>query len=158
MFDRVAPYLPELRLKVGTQVMLITNLDLDQGLINGSRGVVKEFSSRGYPVVLFKAVSTPIEVAPKDWVCESEGEAIFTRQQIPLRMAYAVTIHKAQGASLDSALVDVGKATFEYGQAYVALSRVRSLDALCIYDFLPKSFQVHPDVKAFYAGLKEAEA
>jgi ATP-dependent DNA helicase PIF1 len=71
-----------------------------------------------------------------------------------LRVAYAITIHKAQGASLDSALVDVGPSTFEYGQAYVALSRVRSLESLFVFEIAPKAFRAHPAVKAFYAGLK----
>jgi uracil-DNA glycosylase len=76
------------------------------------------------------------------------------RSQIPLRLAYAVTIHKAQGCSLDCALVDIGSGNFEFGQAYVALSRVRSLDALYIYDFETRVFRAHSRVKAFYAGLR----
>ena len=71
------------------------------------------------------------------------------RQQIPLRLAYAITIHKAQGATLDCALIDIGDNTFEYGQAYVALSRVKSLDCLYVWDLEPKAFMVHPKVKAF---------
>jgi len=77
------------------------------------------------------------------------------RNQVPLRLAYALTIHKAQGASLDSALVDVGPSTFECGQAYVALSRVRSLEALFVYEISQKAFRAHPVVKAFYTGLYE---
>lgn len=97
----------------------------------------------------------PVRVEPAAWESDAEVEKErVVRNQIPLRLAYAITIHKAQGASLDSALVDVGPSTFEYGQAYVALSRVRSLEALYIYEIHPKAFKAHPTVKAFYAALE----
>jgi ATP-dependent DNA helicase PIF1 len=67
-----------------------------------------------------------------------------------LRLAWACTVHKAQGATLDSALIDIGLNTFEYGQAYVALSRVRSLESLYIHDLDPKAFLLNPKVAAFY--------
>ena len=154
--DKDAPYESVLNLKVGAQVMLITNLDQEGGLINGSRGVVADFDKDGFPLVEFKSHSSrPIRIKPHVW--KSEGDSIIHRQQIPLRLAYAVTIHKAQGASLDSALVDIGRSTFEYGQAYVALSRVRSLDALFVYDFDPGAFRVHPIVKSFYQSQIAAE-
>ena len=152
--DRDAPYVPELQLKVGAQVMLLTNLDFEAGLVNGSRGVVTGFGDKG-PLVKFKTTIGPIQIEPAKW--ESDTEPPFHREQIPLRLAYALTIHKAQGASLDSALVDIGRATFEYGQAYVALSRARSLDSLWVYDFDPHAFRVHPAVRKFYQGLLASE-
>lgn len=151
MLDKDSSYEPELHLKVGAQVMLIHNKDPEAGLINGSRGVVTGFSEAGLPLVRFVSFPAAIPVPPHAW--EDDGEPPLKREQIPLRVAYAVTIHKAQGASLDSALVDVGKATFETGQAYVALSRVRSMGALWIYDIDPGAFRVHADVKAFYEEL-----
>ena len=90
------------------------------------------------------AVFLPLSISASD---EIDG---FNREQIPLSLAYAVTIHKAQGATLDCALIDIGSNTFEYGQAYVALSRVRSLDCLYIWDLNPSAFRVHPKVKAFF--------
>ncbi len=84
---------------------------------------------------------------------EVEGSKGVSRQQIPLRLAYAVTIHKAQGATLDCALIDIGLRTFEYGQAYVALSRVRSLDSLYVWDLNPKAVKAHPRVVEFYRTL-----
>jgi ATP-dependent DNA helicase PIF1 len=75
------------------------------------------------------------------------------RSQIPLRVAYAITIHKSQGATLDSALIDIGGNTFEYGQAYVALSRVRSLDGLYLWKFDPRKVLCHPAVAEFYRNL-----
>jgi ATP-dependent DNA helicase PIF1 len=79
------------------------------------------------------------------------------RQQIPLKLAYAITIHKAQGATLDCALIDVGGRTFEYGQAYTALSRVKDMESLFIHDITPEAFKAHPKVVAFYAST-EAKA
>lgn len=149
--DKDAPYEKELCLKVGAQVMLITNLNQEAGLINGSRGVVKGFDGDGLPLVLFASTNSTSVVKLHKW--KAEGDVPIEREQIPLRLAYALTIHKAQGASLDSAFIDIGSSTFEYGQAYVALSRVRSLEALFIYDLDPKAFKVHPAVKAFYDSL-----
>jgi ATP-dependent DNA helicase PIF1 len=149
--DKDAPYEATLELKVGAQVMLVRNVDPDMDLVNGSRGVVLRFSeATGWPIVKFAGGAT-VEVKPIEW--ESDTEPSFWREQIPLRLAWASTIHKAQGASLDSALVDIGRATFEFGQAYVALSRVRNLEGLWVYDLDATAFKVHPAVEAFYRGL-----
>lgn len=154
--DKDAPYEPELRLKVKAQVMLLTNQDPAAGLVNGSRGVVTGFTPDGLPLVKFlNGPPFPVRVAAAAWSSDADKEEDrVIREQIPLRLAYALTIHKAQGASLDSALVDVGPSTFEYGQAYVALSRVRSLEALFIYEIHPRAFKAHPSVKAFYDGMQ----
>jgi ATP-dependent DNA helicase PIF1 len=154
--DKDAPYEATLRLKVGAQVMLLAQQYEErgdkkepiQGLVNGSRGVVTEFTPCDNPVVKFMNGRTVI-IGEHTWSSD-ETESAVRRKQLPLRLAYALTIHKAQGASLDSALIDVGSATFEYGQAYVALSRVRSLDALYIHDIEKGAFRVHPAVKEFY--------
>lgn len=163
--DKDAPYEPILSLKVGAQVMLLAQLYDEReddkgrpykspigGLVNGSRGVVVEFTAHGgNPVVKFMNGRTVI-VRENEWTSD-DTESAVKRKQIPLRLAYALTIHKAQGASLDSALIDVGSATFEYGQAYVALSRVRSLEALYVHDIERSAFRVHPAVKEFYRGI-----
>jgi ATP-dependent DNA helicase PIF1 len=140
--DKDAPYEQEVSLKVGAQVMLLVNLNQELGLINGSRGVVRAFDQDGMPIVKFLSAELPIK--PHIWKTEIQ------REQLPLRLAYAMTIHKAQGASLDSAFVDIGTSTFEYGQAYVALSRVRNLNALFVYEVDAKAFKVHPAVIEFY--------
>jgi len=153
--DTESAYLKELALAEEAQVMLIANINPDAGLVNGSRGVVLGFcATTGLPIVEF--VNGRREtVGHHSWPLEDYPFAC--RSQIPLRLAYAYTIHKAQGASLDSALVDIGSGNFEFGQAYVALSRVRSLDALYVYDFDPVVFRGHSRVKAFYATLKVLE-
>ena len=146
--DKNGSYVPDLILRKGSQVMLLTNMDIEHGLVNGSRGVVERFCDgpQPYPMVKFRNGEVII-ISPASWASEDiDG---LTREQIPLRLAYAITIHKAQGATLDCALIDIGDNTFEYGQAYVALSRVRSLECLYIWDLKPSAFMVHPKVKAF---------
>jgi ATP-dependent DNA helicase PIF1 len=152
MFDSDAAYVKELELMLNAQVMLIANTDPDSGLVNGSRGVVVGFCpSTELPIVEFlNGVRKP--VGTHTWPIEDYE--FVSRAQVPLRLAYAVTIHKSQGATLDSALVDIGSGVFEYGQAYVALSRVRSLEALYVYDFDPMAFKAHPKVKQFYSELQ----
>lgn len=147
--DSEAPYLTELTLAKNAQVMLIYNLDLMQGLCNGSRGIIIDFVEPGnIPIVEFTN-GIKIPVGRVSWEYEDERFEGIYRTQIPLRLAYACTIHKSQGASIDCALIDIGKTCFEYGQAYVALSRVRSLEGLWIHDFDTKSIRAHPDVLAF---------
>jgi ATP-dependent DNA helicase PIF1 len=152
--DRDAPYLTELTLAVGAQVMLITNLDFELGLVNGSRGVITGFSQDGLhlPLVKFRS-GLPIPIGPATW--ESEDMEGLQRQQIPLRLAYALTIHKAQGATLDCALIDIGTSTFECGQAYVALSRVKNLESLYIWDLEPAAFRANSKVVDFYKKASE---
>lgn len=151
MFDSDAAYSKELELILNAQVMLIANTDPDSGLVNGSRGIVVGFCpSTELPIVEFlNGVRKP--VGTHTWPIEDYE--FVSRSQVPLKLAYAVTIHKSQGATLDSALVDIGSGVFEYGQAYVALSRVRNLEALYVYDFEPTAFRAHPKVKEFYKNL-----
>jgi ATP-dependent DNA helicase PIF1 len=145
-----APYVPMLSMKAGAQVMLITNLDVEAGLVNGSRGVIKRFTETELPVVEFRnGVVMTIDLAT--WM--TEEFPFVGMAQIPLRIAYAITIHKSQGATLDCALVDIGKDTFEYGQAYVALSRVRSLEGLFIWGLDIDKVRAHPRVIEFYRSL-----
>jgi ATP-dependent DNA helicase PIF1 len=149
--DTDAPYEPKLELCVGAQVMLIVNMDQDIGLVNGSRGVIKSYTMGGLPIVQFLSCKEPIIVDRASWwLADYEG---IGRSQIPLKIAYAVTIHKAQGATLDSALVDIGSSTFEFGQAYVALSRVRTLFGLYVWKLDPRKIRCHPSVVDFYAAL-----
>jgi ATP-dependent DNA helicase PIF1 len=125
--------------------------------VNGSRGVVTGFreDSHHTPIVEFmNGMKLPIE--PANW--ELEDYPGVYRTQIPLRLAYAVTTHKSQGATLDCALIDIGDRIFEYGQAYVALSRVTALDSLYVHDFDSGALQAHPRVLAFYESLRAPSA
>jgi ATP-dependent exoDNAse (exonuclease V) alpha subunit len=143
--DLEAGYVRELYLKLGAQVMLLTNLS--ENLVNGSRGVVVDFDEKGLPLVQFQSGETK-SLSAESW--QSEHDNPITVKQIPLRLAYAITIHKAQGATLDCAVIDVGSNTFEYGQAYVALSRMKNLEGLYIHGLSTSAFRAHPLVKDFY--------
>lgn len=150
--DNDASYSVLLELKIGTQVMLLVNTDIESGLVNGSRGIIVDFDKlRKFPIVKFKK-GEPRIIEPYTWY--SHDLPHIGRQQIPLRVAYAITIHKSQGASIDSALVDIGKSTFEYGQAYVALSRVRSLEGLHVFALDLSKIKTHPRVLDFYRRLQ----
>jgi ATP-dependent DNA helicase PIF1 len=148
--DNDSSYSPTLELCEGAQVMLLVNLDVARGLVNGSRGVIVGFRSDGIPIVQFLH-GEPVAVEPHSWT--SPDHTGVLRKQIPLRVAYAITIHKSQGATLDCALVDIGSSTFECGQAYVALSRVKDLESLYVFTLDATKIRAHPKVVAFYESL-----
>ena len=138
-----------------SQVMLIANVDPGAGLVNGSRGVLVGFcAATNLPIVEFVNGIRRV-IGTHSWPIDEYP--FVSRTQIPLRLAWAVTTHKCQGSSLDCALVDIGSGNFEYGQAYVALSRARTLEGLFVHDFDPAAFRAHPTVKTFYKGLVCAE-
>lgn len=150
--DKSAPCVDTLKLCLNVQVMLINNMDFERGLVNGSRGVVTSFENN-LPVVRFlNGIETQIEEHAWSIKDEDAGVAV-SKRQIPLKLAYAITIHKSQGCTLDLVEVDIGRSIFEAGQAYVALSRVRSLHGLHILDFDPSRIKAHPEVTAFYADI-----
>jgi ATP-dependent DNA helicase PIF1 len=155
ILDKNAPYQSELVLAEGAQVMLIYNLDMEEGLVNGSRGIITGFADGDLPVVLFRNNLKRV-IARNPWpVPDIPG---LFREQIPLTLAYAHTIHKCQGSTLDSALIDIGPKTFEYGQAYVALSRVKSLESLYIWDLDPAALKVNQKVVDFYESIARADS
>ncbi len=126
-----------LKLKVGAQVMMVKNTYQKDGIINGSLGVVRDFSTKKkYPLVEFSNGKI-IKIAPEEWRIEKfnkdTGEVIVEAgvMQIPLILAWAMTIHKSQGLTLDKIFCDLSD-VFSPGQAYVALSRARSLDGVFI--------------------------
>ena len=103
-----------------------------------------------YPLVRFSNGTERI-MARHSWPSENiKGLSIA---QVPLILAWAITIHKAQGATLDHMQIDVGSDVFEYGQTYVGLSRVRSLEGLYITSFIPEKIKANPKVHEFYASL-----
>lgn len=139
----------ELQLAIGAQVMLLVNLDFTAGLVNGSRGVVVAFEN-GVPMVKFNRITRPIDY--HEWEVTENKVHMASIFQIPLKLAYAITVHKSQGLTLDCATIDL-HGVFEYGQAYVALSRVKNLESLKIINVSKKSFKVHPSAKTFYDSL-----
>lgn len=144
----------KLSLKPGCVVMLTMNIDLDNGLCNGSQGVVVGFGPSGYPLIRFKNLTQVIE--PIVW--QSENYPTLGVRMMPLILSWAVTIHKIQGTTLDNAVMDLGNTVFEYGQMYVALSRVKSLDGLFLEGFNPKKIKANPKVLEFYMRLQLSTA
>lgn len=137
-----------LRLKIGATVMFTRN-NFDEGYVNGTIGEVIGFNGcddfdSNLPII---ETNDGIRVIVKraDWTIEEKGITKAKISQFPLRLAWAVTVHKSQGMSLDAAKIDLSK-TFEYGQGYVALSRVRSLDGLHVTGVNELTFEMHPKV------------
>ena len=150
--DSNSQYSSELELCTGCQVMLISNINQDEGLVNGSRGVITQFLL-GYPVVKFLN-GKEIVINPFVWNDEINEDMVVGRSQIPLKLAWAITHHKSQGVSLDYAVIDIGKNIFEYGQCYVALSRVRNIEGLYISELKLSRIKAHPLVIEFYDNYK----
>ncbi len=132
----------QLRLKTGAEVMFIKN-NYEEGYVNGTRGVVVGFDSRGEPVVEITSSGKRLSVSAKEWQIEENGKVRASITQYPLRLAWAITIHKSQGMSLDSAEIDLSK-TFAYGMGYVALSRVRTLSGVRLVGFNQRALEVDP--------------
>lgn len=139
-------------LKVGAVVMCTKN-NFEAGYVNGTLGEVIDFDESGNPIIITNK-GKEITIEPTSWNIEDGDKVLASISQIPLRLAWAITIHKSQGMSLDAAEIDLGKA-FEYGQGYVALSRVRSLDGLKLLGFNAQALMVHPKILDFDTKLRQ---
>ena len=144
---------PSIHLKVGAHVMCTHNVD--EALCNGSQGVVRRFVA-ALPVVEFFHDGSLRTIVPV--TIESERVPGLAVTQIPLMYAWAITIHKAQGATLSAAVIDVGSGIFEKGQTYTALSRLSSFEHLYLTSFDPSKIKTDPLVHAFYERLAETDA
>lgn len=145
----------KLILKVGARVIFTRN-DLEFRWVNGTQGEVVELLPKGVKVKIFSNTKI-VTVDPADWeYCTGYGKnknVLAAISQLPLRLAWAITIHKSQGMTLDRAVIDVSK-VFATGQAYVAISRVRSLDGVFLQGRLTKGFlSVDQSVQQFYESL-----
>ena len=142
-----------LKLKVGAYVMCIVNMELPNDIVlcNGSQGIIIGFSEiTKLPIVRFNN-GCEITINYYNWTSENiPGIGV---SQLPLILAWAITIHKSQGTTLDMAQIDVGRGIFEAGQTYVALSRVKSLDGLYLTSFDVNKIKVNRKVKEFYEKL-----
>jgi ATP-dependent DNA helicase PIF1 len=157
-------------MKKGAVVMLTFNLCVEDGLCNGSQGIIVDileeisitdntwlFTDKNsvpkisVPVVQFTN-GIVRRIHPQFW--QNDDYPRICVGQFPLILAWALTIHKIQGASLDRAEIDAGSSIFEYGQTYVGLSRVRSLEGLYLTNFHPQRIKAHPLVKEFYKNVR----
>ncbi|XP_063829547.1 ATP-dependent DNA helicase PIF1 [Ostrinia nubilalis] len=141
----------KLVLKVGAQVMLLKNINVNAGLVNGARGVVVKFEE-GFPVVRFKN-KKEYTARTERWYVKNANGTLLCRRQIPLNLAWAFSIHKSQGLTLDCVEMSLSK-IFEAGQAYVALSRAQSLDTLRVLDFDSRHVWAEPSVLEFYQKFR----
>lgn len=143
-----------LKLREGAQVMCIANVDMENGIYNGSQGIVIGFTPESNPIVRF-VNGVERAMGPHTWL--SENVAGLGVSQIPLILAWAITIHKSQGSTLDMAEIDIGNGIFECGQSYVALSRVRDLSGLYLSAFNPQKIKVNKKVKEYYESYNKTD-
>jgi len=147
----------KLILKKGAQVMCIVNLDTESEfpIVNGSRGVIIDFTEQGgMPIVKFK--SGIVKTIMKNiWELEDNADMKkgYGVKQIPLMLAWAITIHKSQGSTLELAEIDIGNGIFECGQSYVALSRVKDINGLYLTSFNPSKIKINRKVCNFYKTI-----
>jgi ATP-dependent exoDNAse (exonuclease V) alpha subunit len=155
-FDKNCRAPSTLELKVGAQVMLLKNLDVELKLVNGSVGIVTEMYPEFVTVKFADGLTQSIE--PQKWELrqiEDDGlgnmkpTIVASRKQIPLKLAWALTVHKSQGQTLDRAEININEA-FAAGQVYVALSRVRNLGSLRLTKFHPSKIMVNQKCLDFY--------
>lgn len=146
----------QLVLKVGAEVMFVANRPAN-GYFNGTRGVVLGYDEDDRPVVKVHATNQEVVVDRASWAVNDGPKTLAEIVQFPLRLAWAITVHKSQGMSLDAAEIDLSKA-FTPGMGYVALSRVRSLDGLRLKGLNNMAMRVHPGVAEFDQQLKERSA
>jgi hypothetical protein len=133
-----------LELKVGAIVMCTKNNQKER-FANGTLGVVIGFDEfSGCPIIKTHN-GRLITVDPMDWTVEDNGKIRGQIRQVPLRLAWAMTVHKSQGMSLDAAVMDLSH-VFEFGQGYVALSRVRNLTGLYLLGLNDHALKVHPKI------------
>ena len=139
-----------LKLKIGTHVMCIANINLNGELqiANGSQGIIVGFNDKKLPYVKFNNIEEPVLIDYYIW--KSEFNKRVGLMQLPLIYSWAITIHKSQGLTLENAIIDIGSNIFADGQTYVALSRVKSLDGLYLTSFDCNKIKCNPLVKKFY--------
>jgi ATP-dependent DNA helicase PIF1 len=143
----------KLTFALSSQVMLTVNLP-ELELANGSRGIIIDFSKDNYnfnPIVLFLNGKI-LEIKPHEYIIDEDGD-IIKKFQIPLILSWAITIHKAQGMTLEFVKTDIGNSIFEYGQVYVVLSRVKNIEGLSLMNIDYSKIKAHPKILKYYENL-----
>src|SRR3989344_1103967 len=134
----------KLELKIGAVVMCTKNNPKER-FVNGTLGTIAGFEEFSGNPIFKNRNGRSIVIAPMGWIVEENGKIRAQITQIPLRLAWAITVHKSQGMSMDAAVMDLSQ-VFEFGQGYVALSRVRSLSGLFLERMSEQALMLHPDV------------
>jgi ATP-dependent exoDNAse (exonuclease V) alpha subunit len=129
-----------LELRIGAVVMFVRN-NFEKGYANGTIGKVIAFTSENNYPIIRTLKGDEIVASPEKWLIDENNEALAVVYQVPLRLAWAITVHKSQGMSLDCAEIDLSR-TFEYGMGYVALSRVRSLGGIKLLGLNKKALEI----------------
>lgn len=147
-----------LELKVGAKVICIKNSN-DRLYVNGSLGIVVGFNNDDAPIIEL-ASGKKVTIVADSWRIEEDGKVRAELSQLPIKLAWAITVHKSQGMTLDKAEIDLSRA-FTSGQGYVALSRLKSLDGLHLKGFNPQALMIADVVKeadsTFRAKSQSAE-
>ncbi|XP_011167695.2 ATP-dependent DNA helicase PIF1 [Solenopsis invicta] len=151
MLDQQLSLPGKLILKVGAQVMLLKNINITSGLVNGARGVVIDFKN-DIPVIQLRS-GTHYEAKMEKWTIKTSSGALVHRKQVPLKLAWAFSIHKSQGLTLDCVEMCLSR-VFDAGQAYVALSRAQSLQSLRVLDFSNQQVWANTAVLEFYKKFR----
>lgn len=147
--------LETLALKKGAVVIFIKN-NPEAGYVNGTTGTVLSFSPIDNMPIVRTAEGKKIKLEPEEWSLENDsGKVTATVLQVPLRLAWAITVHKSQGMTLDAAEMDLSK-TFETGQGYVALSRVKNIEGLRLMGLNTMALRVDPLILHIDDRIKRA--
>ncbi len=133
-----------LHLKIGAKVICIKNAQ-DRSYVNGSMGIVVTFDNEGAPVIELTN-GKKITVKADSWKIEEDGKVKAELSQLPIKLAWAITVHKSQGMTLDKAEIDLSR-SFASGQGYVALSRLKSLEGLHLKGFNPQALMIAEQVR-----------
>jgi ATP-dependent DNA helicase PIF1 len=139
----------DVELVENSQIIVTRNIDIYAGIVNGTRGVIKHLQDN---FVIIKDTDGKLHNISyfKDIIDKTNKTDKFHIYHMPLKVSYALSIHKSQGMTIDALEIDLGENIFTCGQAYTALSRAKSLKSIKIIDVSKESFKINPYVKAFY--------
>ncbi len=143
-----------LELKVGAAVMFTKNNPANR-FVNGTLGQIVGFENADQSPIVKTRDNKKIVAKPMEWTIEEHGRARARIAQVPLRLAWAITIHKSQGMSMDAAVMDLSS-VFEFGQGYVALSRLRSFEGLHLLGWNERALEIHPEIFEYDLAFQQA--
>lgn len=152
LYDKNTRITRTLNLKPKCRVMLLQNIDVKQGLVNGSCGTVICCDDESVTVKFDNGMSYVVGTYVNEYY--QDGQLMYTREQIPLALAYACSIHKSQGLTLDNVFIEF-EHMFAPGQAYVALSRAKTLDGMFLSHFNSEKIKADKRIKDFYKQFEK---